>query len=143
MWYRALLRRYEATDYEKIKEVPHRGPMDTTGFSDYLWFTAQLVAIGIGANGGQRTGDFATMATTNFEVIEEHPSSSPARTYGLWNVDAFVKKNSGRGFKKAPHIIFDRGVNKGIVARFRHRCSLSAHFRSVQAQGGVDKRHRR
>ena len=120
MWYRALLRRYEATDYEKIKEVPHRGPMDTTGFSDYLWFTAQLTAVDIGANGGQRTGDFATMATTNFEVIEEHPSSSSSpRTYGLWNVDAFVKKNSGRGFKKAPHITFDRGVNKGIVARFR------------------------
>jgi hypothetical protein len=53
---------------------------------------------------------------TNFTVVEQIQSQ---RSVGLWNADAFVKKNSGRGFKRAPHLIFDRGVNRGLMAGFK------------------------
>ena len=112
MWLRALLKKYEGTNFAKISTVPHRGEMDTTGYSDYLYFCGQLLALHIGANGGHRTGDYAKLATTNFAVVEQVRSQ---RSVGLWNVDAFVKKNSGRGLKRAPHLVFDRGVNRGVV----------------------------
>ena len=116
MWLRALLKKYEESDFAKITSVPHRGEMDTTGYSDYLYFCGQLLVLHIGANGGHRTGDYAKLATTNVAVVEQLMSQ---RSVGLWNVDAFVKKNSGRGLKRAPHLIFDRGVNRGVVSLFK------------------------
>ena len=71
MWLRALLKKYEEADFAKISTVPHRGEMDTTGYSDYLYFCGQLLALHIGANGGHRTGDYAKLATTNFAVVEQ------------------------------------------------------------------------
>ena len=116
MWLRSCLTAYEESDYAKNTTVPHRGELDTSGFSDYLWFTAQLLAIDIGSNGGHRTGCYAKMASTNFEVVAEAVGKRP---FGMWNADAFVKKCSGRGFKRAPHLIFDRGVNRGVIRRFK------------------------
>ena len=96
---------------------PHRGELDTSGFSDYLWFTCQLLAIDIGSNGGgHRASDYAKLAKTNFQIVQD---ATLNRQYGLWNVDAFIKKNSGRGFKRAPHLIFDRGVKRAVVGRFK------------------------
>ena len=53
------------------------------------------------------------MAHTNFDIITDVSDK-----IGLWNIDAFVKKNTGRGYKRAPHIILDRGVNQGVVSRY-------------------------
>ena len=116
MWLRSCLNAYEESDYAKNTTVPHRGELDTSGFSDYLWFTAQFLAIDIGPKGGHRTGCYAKMASTNFEVVAEAVGKRP---FGMWNADVFVKKCSGRGFKRAPHLIFDRGVNRGVVRRFK------------------------
>ena len=56
------------------------------------------------------------LATENFAVVEQVQSQHSIK---LWNVDAFVKKASGHGFKRAPHLNFDRGVSRGVVALFK------------------------
>ena len=42
---------------------------------------------------------------------------------GVWACDAFVKKNSGRGFKRAPYLILDRRCNSGVTDRYELLCS--------------------
>ena len=128
-WLRQLLSDYERNNYEKVEDLPYRGrdppkPGDehgklftSTGFSDYLYYSGQLYLIDVAGNGGKRgTQDFDKCATTNFATVTDMVGH---RDVGLWHADAFVKKNSGRGFKRAPYLILDRGINLGCTDRYR------------------------
>jgi hypothetical protein len=75
--------------------VPYRGTLRSTGYSDYLYFCQMLFAIRLGFNGGRRAkADYAKVAVDNFAPLYD---KSVGFHRGLWVVDAFVKKNSGRG----------------------------------------------
>ena len=115
MWLRSYSKWASENNYEKNTYAPHRGELQTSGFSDYLYFEEMAFAIDVGSNAGQRgVEDYAKLAHTNFAPIVDKTDE-----LGLWNVDAFVKQHTGRGFKRAPHIILDRGVNQGVVARYK------------------------
>ena len=115
MWLRSYCKWAHENNYEKNTFAPQRGELQTSGFSDYLYFEEMHFAIDVGSNAGQRgVEDYAKLAHNNFAEIVDKTDE-----LGLWNVDAFVKKNTGRGWKRAPHIILDRGVNQGVVARYK------------------------
>lgn len=89
----------------------------SSGFSDYLYYSEMLHIIDIGGSGGKRGHqDYDKLAHTNFAEVVDRPSR---RDVGIWHCDAFVKKNSGRGFKRAPYLILDRGVTLGCTERYR------------------------
>ena len=140
-WLRQLLRRYRDNGYAKDYDIPYRAYNEngeeykSTGWSDYVYYSQMLFVIDLGSNAGRRGDqDYDKLATTNFAPIVDRDSERQ-EAVGLWNVDAFVKKNSGRGFKRAPHIILNRGVNIGVNERcvlcvccvlFRQRCGVES-----------------
>ena len=55
---RGIVARYREANYSKNKKAPHVGELNTTGFSDYLYFEEMLYSIDLGANGA---GDGASL----------------------------------------------------------------------------------
>ena len=114
---RGIINTYESNGYRKNTTVPYRGTLRTSGYSDYLFFCAMYFAVRLGANGGRRaTQDYEKLAVPNFAVVIDHTNGIHR---GLWVVDAFVKKNSGRGYKRAPYLMLDRGTNKVRARRVK------------------------
>ena len=123
----AQIATFERSNYLKQADLVHRGKMDSTGFSDYLWSVQQLFLIDIGSNGGHRCQAFRSMAMSDFAPV----FSSSMQPLLLWNVEACVQKHSSAG-RAAPHPIVDAGVNEGVIKRYQLLCSHRAPTLSAE-----------